>query len=133
MNIRESGEMYLETIYVLSQKSSEVRSIDVGAYMGYSKPSVSRAIGLLRKEGLVNMDGQGFLTLTDAGEKRAKVIYERHLLLSQLLMNIGVDEETALEDACRVEHYISEKTFDAIKKHVEKYGSKKESQGQENP
>ena len=124
MTIRESGEMYLETIYILSQKSSEVRSIDVGAYMGYSKPSVSRAIGLLKKDGLVNMDGQGYLTLTDAGEKRAKVIYERHLLLSQLLVNIGVDEETASEDACRIEHYISEKTFDAIKKHVEKFGKK---------
>ena len=122
MTIRESGEMYLETIYILSQKSSEVRSIDVGAYMGYSKPSVSRAIGLLKKDGLVNMDGQGYLTLTDAGEKRAKVIYERHLLLSQLLVNIGVDEETASEDACRIEHYISEKTFEAIKNHVKEYG-----------
>ena len=122
MTIRESGEMYLETIYILSQKSSEVRSIDVGTYMGYSKPSVSRAIGLLKKDGLVNMDGQGYLTLTDAGEKRAKVIYERHLLLSQLLVNIGVDEETASEDACRIEHYISEKTFEAIKNHVKEYG-----------
>ena len=124
MTIRESGEMYLETIYILSQRSSEVRSIDVGAYMGYSKPSVSRAIGLLKKDGLVNMDGKGYLTLTDAGEKRAKVIYERHLLLSQLLVNIGVDEETALEDACRIEHYISEKTFEAIKNHVKEYGKK---------
>ena len=124
MNIRESGEMYLETIYVLSQKSSGVRSIDVGAYMGYSKPSVSRAIGLLKKEGLVDMDGQGYLTLTEAGKKRAKVIYERHLLLSRLFVNLGVDEETASEDACRIEHYISEKTFDAIKKHVEKYGKR---------
>ena len=114
--------MYLETIYILSQKSSEVRSIDVGTYMGYSKPSVSRAIGLLKKDGLVNMDGQGYLTLTDAGEKRAKVIYERHLLLSQLLVNIGVDEKTASEDACRIEHYISEKTFEAIKNHVKEYG-----------
>ena len=124
MNIRESGEMYLETIYVLSQKSSAVRSIDVGAYMGFSKPSVSRAIGLLKKEGLVLVDGQGYLTLSETGEKRAKIIYERHQLLSQLLMNIGVDEETATEDACRIEHYISEKTFDAIKNHVQKYGSK---------
>ena len=124
MTIRESGEMYLETIYILSQKSSEVRSIDVGAYMGYSKPSVSRAIGLLKKDGLVNMDGQGYLTLTDAGEKRAKVIYERHQLLSRLFMNIGVDEETASEDACRIEHYISEKTFDAIKNHVKQFGTK---------
>ena len=124
MTIHESGEMYLETIYVLSQKSSAVRSVDVSAHLGYSKPSVSRAIGLLKKDGLVNMDGRGYLSLTDAGEKRAKVIYERHLLLSQLLVNIGVDEETATEDACRIEHYISEKTFDAIKKHVKKYGNK---------
>ena len=124
MTIRESGEMYLETIYILSQKSSGVRSIDVGTYMGFSKPSVSRAIGLLKKDGLVNMDGQGNLTLTDAGEKRAKIIYERHLLLSQLFVNIGVDEETANEDACRIEHYISEKTFDAIKKHVKQFGTK---------
>lgn len=131
MNIRESGEMYLETIYVLSQKSSEVRSIDVGAYMGYSKPSVSRAIGLLKKEGLVDVDGRGFLSLTDKGENIAKVIYERHTLLSQLLINIGVDEKTASEDACRIEHYISEKTFDAIKNHVMTYGSKKQRQDQD--
>ena len=125
MTVRESGEMYLETIYVLSQKSDTVRSIDVGAYMGFSKPSVSRAIGVLKKEGLVTTDGKGYLKLTEAGEKKAKIIYERHSLLSQLLMNIGVDEETAEEDACRIEHYISEKTFEAIKAHVKKYGSKR--------
>ena len=124
MNIRESGEMYLETIYVLSQRSSSVRSIDVGAYMGYSKPSVSRAIGLLKKDGLVITDEQGFLKLTEAGTKIAKVIYERHQLLSRLFMNIGVDEETASEDACRIEHYISEKTFNAIKNHVKQFGTK---------
>ena len=124
MNMRESGEMYLETIYVLSQKSSEVRSIDVGAYMGYSKPSVSRAIGLLKKDGLVITDEQGYLKLTEAGTKTAKVIYERHQLLSRLFMNIGVDEETANEDACRIEHYISEKTFEAIKNHVKQFGTK---------
>lgn len=124
MTIRESGEMYLETVYILSQKSSAVRGIDVGEYMGFSKPSVSRAIGLLKKEGLVATDENGYIKLTEAGEKRAKVIYERHTLLSQLLMNIGVDEKTATEDACRIEHYISEKTFDAIKAHVRKYGKK---------
>ena len=113
--------MYLETIYILSKKLSNVRSIDVGAYMGFSKPSVSRAIGLLKKENLVLSDKQGFLTLTEAGEKRAAVIYERHLLLTQLLKNIGVDDKTAEEDACRIEHYISDKTFDAIKAHVKKY------------
>ncbi len=125
MTIRESGEMYLETIYVLSQKSSNVRGIDVGAYMGFSKPSVSRAIGILKKDGLVMIDGSGFIKLTYKGEERAKLIYERHMLLSKLLVNIGVDEKTASEDACRIEHYISEKTFEAIKKHVEKYGSRK--------
>lgn len=125
MNIRESGEMYLETIYVLSKKSDSVRSIDVGESLGYSKPSVSRAIGLLKKDGLVKTDEQGYLKLTTLGEERAKMIYERHTLLSRLLMDLGVDEETATEDACRIEHYISEKTFDAIKKHVEKFGMKK--------
>ncbi|MBQ2468285.1 MAG: metal-dependent transcriptional regulator [Clostridia bacterium] len=124
MTIRESGEMYLETVYILSQKTSAVRGIDVGEYMGFSKPSVSRAIGLLKKEGLVATDENGYIKLTEAGEERAKVIYERHTLLSQLLVNIGVDEKTATEDACRIEHYISEKTFDAIKAHVRKYGKK---------
>ena len=123
MTMRESGEMYLETIFVLSQRSPSVRGIDVGSYMGFSKPSVSRAIGLLKKEGLVITDEQGFIKLTEAGEIKAKRVYERHLLLSQLLKDIGVDEETAEEDACRIEHYLSDKTFDAIKKHAEKYGS----------
>lgn len=124
MTIRESGEMYLETIYILSHKSSSVRGIDVGAYMGFSKPSVSRAIGLLKKDNLVITDEQGYIKLTELGEEKAKIIYERHMLLSQLLINIGVDEKTATEDACRIEHYISEKTFEAIKRHVKKYGKK---------
>ncbi len=124
MTIRESGEMYLETVYVLSQKSAAVRAVDVGEYMGFSKPSVSRAIGILKKDGLVTTDGQGYLRLTESGESKAKVIYERHMLLSRLLMNLGVDEKTATEDACRIEHYISEKTFDAIKRHVAQYGAK---------
>ena len=125
MNIRESGEMYLETIYVLSKKSSSVRAVDVGESLGYSKPSVSRAIGLLKNDGLVKTDEQGYLKLTTLGEERAKMIYERHTLLSQLLMDLGVDEETATEDACRIEHYISEKTFEAIKRHVKEFGSAK--------
>lgn len=123
--MRESGEMYLETIYILSKNTPLVRSIDVGTYMGYSKPSVSRAIGLLKKDGLVTTDDKGFLKLTKLGEKNAKVIYERHMLLSQMLMNIGVDEETATQDACRIEHYISQKTFDAIKKHVKEHSANK--------
>ena len=124
MSIHESGEMYLETVYILSQKSQSVRSIDVAEYMGFSRPSVSRAIGLLKKDGFIMIDDQGFLKLTEAGENTAKRMYERHTLLSRLLMNIGVDEKTATEDACRIEHYISEKTFEAIKEHVKKFGSK---------
>ena len=121
MTLYESGEMYLETIYILSQQSSAVRSIDVGEYMGYSKPSVSRAVGLLRKADLIRMDDSGYIKLTKAGEKKAKQIYERHRVLTEMFMNLGVDEQTASEDACRIEHYISEKTFDAIKAHMEKY------------
>jgi len=122
MSLRESGEMYLETILVLSQRSEAVRSIDIGEYMGYSKPSVSRAVGLLKKDGLIVIDGSGYITLTEEGEERAKRIYERHTLLTKLLINLGVDEKTAADDACRVEHYISEQTFEAIKAHVKQYG-----------
>jgi len=124
MALQESGEMYIEAIYVLSQNSSAVRAIDVGDYLGYSKPSVSRALGLLKDEGLVKKDNDGYLKLTAAGEILAKRIYERHTVLSTLFMNLGVDEETAAEDACRIEHYISDKTFDAIKAHMKKYGTK---------
>ncbi len=124
MNVYESREMYLETILVLLESSSAVRSVDVAAHMGYSKPSVSRAIGLLKKEGSISVDTNGYITLTPEGESKAKTIYERHTLLSRLLMNLGVSEKTATEDACRIEHYISEETFDAIKQHVKKYGSK---------
>ena len=122
MALQESGEMYLEAIYVLSQESNEVRAIDVGDYLGYSKPSVSRALGVLRDQGLVRKDEDGFIKLTEAGETRAKQIYERHTVLTQILMRIGVDEKTAAEDACRVEHYISDETFDAIKAHIREHG-----------
>ncbi|MCR5269267.1 MAG: metal-dependent transcriptional regulator [Lachnospiraceae bacterium] len=122
MALQESGEMYLETLYVLSQESNAVRAIDVGEYMGFSKPSVSRAIGLLKDEGLVKKDDEGFLKLTKAGEILAKRIYERHTVLTRLLINLGVDEKTASEDACRVEHYISDKTFEAIKAHMKEHG-----------
>ena len=118
MSIQESGEMYLETIYILSKQSSIVRSIDVAKYMGYSKPSVSRAINTLKKGGLVDVNDLGHLTLTTAGKKRAKNIYERHTVLSKLFISLGVDEKTAIEDACRVEHYISNKTFNAIKTYM---------------
>lgn len=121
MALQESGEMYLETIYVLSLSSSAVRSIDVAEYMGFSKPSVSRAIGLLKSEGLVKIDKDGYLKLTEAGTILSKRIYERHTVLSKLFMQLGVDEKTASDDACRIEHYISDTTFDAIKRHMEKY------------
>ena len=118
MSLQESGEMYLETIYVLSKESDAVRGIDVAEHMGFSKPSVSRGIGLLRAEGLVKNDKDGNIKLTEAGEILAQRIYERHTVLTQLLMDIGVDEKTAADDACRVEHYISDTTFDAIKRHM---------------
>ncbi len=120
MTLQESGEMYLETIYVLSLKSNTVRAIDVGEYMGFSKPSVSRALGLLKDEGLVKRDKDGYLFLTEAGKILAKRIYERHTVLTSLLIDLGVDEKTAAEDACRVEHYISDTTFNAIKAHIKK-------------
>lgn len=121
MPMQESGEMYLETIYILSRQSGSVRSVDVAEQMGYSKPSVSRAVGLLKKDGLLQMDETGCLKLTEAGAEKARRIYERHTVLSKLLMNLGVDEATATEDACRMEHYISERSFDAIKAHMVKY------------
>ena len=124
MSMQESGEMYLETIYILSQESPNVRSIDIGSYMGYSKPSVSRAIGLLKNEGLVVMDENGYLKLTPAGAKRAKGIYERHTVLTKVFTDLGVDEETASKDACRIEHYISDTTFEAIKAHMDLFDSK---------
>ena len=124
MALLESGEMYLETILILSRKKSGVRAIDVGEYMGFSKPSVSRAMGLLRDEGLVEKDSDGYYKLTETGELRAKTIYERHTVLTKLFINLGVDEETATEDACRIEHYISDTTFDAIKAHMKKYTKK---------
>ncbi|MGM9537791.1 MAG: metal-dependent transcriptional regulator [Candidatus Onthomonas sp.] len=120
MHLQESGEMYLETIYILSTNSSHVRSVDVGEYMGYSRPSVSRAVGLLKSGGYVVMDEDSCLTLTDAGREIAQKIYERHTVLTDLLMRLGVDEETAAEDACRIEHVISDKSFQAIKHHVSK-------------
>lgn len=123
MALYESGEMYLETIYILSQRSSAVRSIDVGEYMGFSKPSVSRAVGLLKKDGLITTDKSGYITLTKEGETLAKRIYERHTVLTGLFINLGVDEKTAVEDACKIEHYLSDKTFDAIKAHMKKYRS----------
>ena len=118
MAMQESGEMYLETIYILSQKSNMVRAIDVGEYMGFSKPSVSRALGLLKNGGYVVVSSEGYLSLTDAGVEVAQKIYERHNILTELLIKLGVDRETATEDACKVEHVISDKTFNVIKNYT---------------
>lgn len=118
MGIHESGEMYLETIHVLSKTNKPIRSIDISEHMGYSKPSISRAVGLLKKGGYILMDKDGYITLTDAGLKVAEKIYERHTVLSNMLIAIGVSEKTAAEDACRLEHAISDESFEAIKKHI---------------
>ena len=116
MSIQESGEMYLETIYVLSQNGGSVRSIDVSEHMGYSKPSVSRAIGILKKDGYINVDRSGFISLTDAGKEHAEKIFERHTIITEFLKNLGVDAKTAAEDACKMEHIISDASFEAIKR-----------------
>ena len=120
MRIQESGEMYLETILRLSQKSGHVRAIDVGEEMGYSKPSVSRAMSLLKQGGYIVIEADGSIILTDAGRELAEKIYARHTLLTTFLTSLGVDAETAAEDACKMEHSISDASFEAIQKLVEK-------------
>ena len=122
MAIYESGEMYLESIYVLQRKTGAVRSIDISTHMQYSKPSVSRAVGLLKKDGYISIDHNGYITLTEKGEAVAKKIFERHTVLSNMLIFLGVDPQTAAEDACKLEHAISDKSFDAIKKHLHANG-----------
>lgn len=121
MTLKESGQMYLEAIYVLLQKNEKIRSIDVGAYLGYSKPSVSRAIGILKKGGYIMVDEWGYITLKSMGKELAEQMYERHTVISNMLIALGVDIETATEDACRIEHVISDKSFDAVKKHYYDY------------
>ena len=110
--------MYLETILVLSQQKDHVRSIDVAEYMQFSKPSVSRAVGILKNGGYIGIDSFGHISLTDSGREAAERIYERHRILSEILMRLGVDEKTATEDACKMEHYISDTSFAAIKEHL---------------
>ena len=118
MSIHESGEMYLEAILVLSQKNGFVRSIDVSEYLGYSKPSVSRAVGILKNGNYIVVDKDGSLTLTESGKDIAEKIFERHTVLSKLLTKMGVSEETATADACKMEHAISDESFEAIKHYM---------------
>ncbi len=122
MKIRESGEMYLETILVLSRRNPQVRSVDIANELNYKKSSVSVAMKNLRKNGLINMDGKGFITLTEKGKKIAETMLERHKFFSGWLMSLGVDKNTAVEDACRIEHVISPESFEAIKDYVETTG-----------
>ena len=123
--IQESGEMYLETILILSSRGP-VRSIDVSEYMGYSKPSVSRAVSLLKSAGYLTMEESGFLHLTEAGKERAEKIYDRHTVLTDALLSLGVGKESAAEDACRIEHVISDESFSAIKAHMRTWKDKAE-------
>ena len=119
MHLQESGEMYIESIYILNKKIGNVRSIDVCEYLGYSKPSVSRAMSVLKNGGFVLTDENGYLTLTEAGLEVAEKMYQRHIILSQMLMRLGVSEKTAVQDACKIEHDISDESFNAIKKHIQ--------------
>ena len=119
MHIQESGEMYLETIHVLLKKNGHVRSIDISEHMGYSKPSVSRAVGLLKNGGYILVDRDGSITLTPEGLETAEKIYERHTVLTQFLVRLGVDPEVAAEDACKLEHAISDQSLQAIKKFID--------------
>ncbi len=118
--LQESGEMYLETIYILSQKQGAVRSLDIAEYMNFSKPSISRAMGILRSDEFIKIDKNGFITLTEAGKNVALKIYERHTLLTEFLIKLGVNPKIAAEDACKIEHDISDESFEAIKNHVSK-------------
>lgn len=122
MRLQESGEMYLESILVLSKEHGYVRSIDISEYMGYSKPSVSRAVNLLKTNGYIEIDGDNHITLTESGREIAEKIYSRHTVLTRMLVGLGVSEEVAAEDACRMEHTISDESFEAIKRHLEAKG-----------
>ncbi|MBP3402147.1 MAG: metal-dependent transcriptional regulator [Clostridia bacterium] len=120
MNLQESGEMYLETILILTEKNPNVRSIDVCEHMGFSKPSVSRAIGLLKNGGYVTVDKDGYLSLTELGSEVAHKMYDRHKLLTDFLTSLGVSPEVASSDACKIEHHISDESFEAIRKSINK-------------
>ena len=118
MRLQESGEMYLEAIYMLTKKQGAPRAVEICEYMGYSKPSVSRAMGILKSGGLISVARDGLITLTSEGLSVAEGIYERHTLITSLLTRLGVSEETAAEDACKIEHVISDESFEAIKKYI---------------
>jgi len=125
MVLHESGQMYLEAIHVLLQRNERIRAIDIGAYLGYTKPSVSRAVGLLKNSGHISVDDDGYIQLTEKGAQFAEQLYERHTVLTNMLMALGVDEETAAEDACRIEHVISDPSFAAVKEHYLNYKKEK--------
>ena len=118
MKIQESAENYLETILILGQRNGNVRSIDIAHELEFKKPSVSVAMKNLRENGYIRVDDNGFITLTESGRQIAETMYERHLLFSQWLMDLGVNEKTAVEDACKMEHVLSQESFNAIKKHL---------------
>ena len=118
MRLQESGEMYLETIYLLTEQGTGVRSIDVCDHMGFSKPSVSRAVGLLKAGGYIQVDKDGYITLTEVGREVAMKMYDRHRLLTDFLVSLGVDKETATTDACKIEHHISDESFEALKRYI---------------
>lgn len=124
MQLMESGEMYLETIHILLKNKGMVRSLDIAEYMGFSKPSVSRAVGILKNGDYIIVDRYGYITLTDLGKSVAKKIYERHTILTEVLISLGVSEKSASEDACKIEHVISDESFEAIKKHIRKNNDK---------
>ena len=118
MALHESGQMYLETIHVLLQKNRIIRAIDISAYLGYTKPSVSRALGILKKNGYIYVSDEGYVSLSPSGKSVAEQLYERHTVLTKMLVSLGVDKNTAADDACRIEHVISDDSFSAIKKYL---------------
>lgn len=121
MNLQESGEMYLETIYTLTKERQNVRSIDICEHMGFSKPSVSRAVGLLKNGGFITVDKDGYIILTDVGLEVGEKIYQRHQILTRFFVWLGVNQEVAAEDACKIEHDISDESFEAIKRVMENH------------
>lgn len=131
MALQESGEMYLESILILSRTKGFVRSVDISEHMGYSKPSVSRAVGLLKAGEYITIEDDGHIQLTDAGREVAEKILTRHTLLTELLVRLGVDREVASADACKMEHVISDETFDAIKNHMLQYGGNIQTNSEE--